>query len=50
MFNKCEELTEKLPSKSLKNIRKTLDSTEVEWTLEQKELSRKESCRINGEI
>ena len=41
MFNKTEESTEKLSLKSLKNIFKSLDSIEVEWTLEQRELSKK---------
>ena len=44
-----KESTEKLSSKSLKNILEALDSMEVEWTLDQTELSKK-GCRINGEI
>ena len=41
MFNKSEGPTKKFSSKLLKNIFKTLDSMEVEWTLEQRELSKK---------
>ena len=41
MSNKSKESTEKLSLKSLKNIFKALDSMEVEWTLEQRELSKK---------
>ena len=38
---KSKESKEKLSSQSLKNIFKTLDLMETEWTLEQRELSKK---------
>ena len=41
MFNKSKKSNEKLSSKLLKNVFNALDSMEVEWTLEQRELSKK---------
>ena len=41
MFNKSEESAETFTSKSLKNMFKALNLMEVEWTLEQRELSKK---------
>ena len=57
MFNKSEESTETFTSKSLKNMFKALNLMEVEWTLEQRELSKKrvvesmeKSKRVNESV
>ena len=47
-LNTTEESTENLSLKSLKNIFKSLDSIEVERTLEQRELSKKRVAKSMG--